>query len=341
MSLKSKLSGQSERNKEFQSIIRSIIPNKILFQTYSGKKPFGKDKDYEVLAPYKLSKASNASIVGMAFDYLARISVGQIISKKKEDSYLNLVAEKGLTFLKNELSKVVYKKLEKNYIEKLAMFIGYVHSDTENYTVDLNTYTDLEKKAYQITKNDNIRIRLEDKKILSAAIYFSKLEQIHRCKIVPEDLDELLLDKYDEEILIDLINLCDAFNNKFIDSGIVNENSDVVFNPHFGRASLLVGGADADIFIDGTLYDFKVTKSNGYKWQEFGQIIGYYLLFLIVKRFEYKESDLYNKEINKIALYKARVGEIEYLYRDDLDIEKINNAIEYMHNNFRNIFDLI
>jgi len=52
-------------------------------------------------------------------------------------------------------------------------------------------------------------------------------------------------------------------------------------NPTFGSASDLVGGADADLFIDGTLIDIKTSKHLEMERDVFNQLLGYYCLSCI------------------------------------------------------------
>ncbi|WP_279401705.1 hypothetical protein [Piscibacillus salipiscarius] len=40
---------------------------------------------------------------------------------------------------------------------------------------------------------------------------------------------------------------------------------------------MLVNGADADVFIDDTLYDFKTTKYNEFNQLDNLQLLGYFL----------------------------------------------------------------
>jgi len=54
-----------------------------------------------------------------------------------------------------------------------------------------------------------------------------------------------------------------------------------VLNPTFGSASELVGGADGDMFIDGTLIDIKTNKHLELGRDVFNQIVGYYCLACI------------------------------------------------------------
>ncbi|MEH7455630.1 hypothetical protein V7178_24570, partial [Gottfriedia acidiceleris] len=84
-------------------------------------------------------------------------------------------------------------------------------------------------------------------------------------------------------------------------------------NPEFGIGSLLVDGADGDLFIDGTLYDFKTTKKSSLDKKDNLQLIGYYLLNeLSIETFSVAPPEYTPIDINRIAFYKARYGEIEY-----------------------------
>jgi len=98
---------------------------------------------------------------------------------------------------------------------------------------------------------------------------------------------------------------------------------------------MFCGGADADIFIDDTLYDFKCTKSRGYRWLECSQIVSYYLLNIIdIQCGGIGIGDGYN--IDKLAIYRSRFGEIEIIDVGLLDDTKVEQAIEEL----RKLWDL-
>jgi hypothetical protein len=156
--------------------------------------------------------------------------------------------------------------------------------------------------------------------------------------------------EFNDNVINELRNLLIVFKEEFI-KNIVKKESIVLFNPEFGLGSELVGGADADIFIDGVLYDFKTTKNRGYVGKDVYQIIGYYLLNEITKKHKrywskrYREiSPLIIHNINKIAFYKARFGEIEYLDVSFLDefnlkgiIRKFEKILKKVNGNFEEI----
>lgn len=75
-----------------------------------------------------------------------------------------------------------------------------------------------------------------------------------------------------------------------------------LLNPTFGNASMLVCGADGDVFIDGTLIDIKVNKNLEMGRDIFNQLVGYYCLSCI------GGIDGCRGKIACIAVYFARFG---------------------------------
>lgn len=149
------------------------------------------------------------------------------------------------------------------------------------------------------------------------AVHLAKLEQLSRRRITKEeilDVEYLLFESAPKDVIKDLDNLMAVFEEKFMVPEIITKNSEVVFNPTFGVGSVLVSGADADIYIDGTLYDFKTTLDNSLKRNDNLQMIGYYLLNLLAKATmsDVLEFDYTSIDIRKLSFYKARYGEIEY-----------------------------
>lgn len=74
-------------------------------------------------------------------------------------------------------------------------------------------------------------------------------------------------------------------------------------NPDFGEASSLVGGADADLIVDGVLVDIKTTKTLSFKQDMYNQLVGYYLLSRL-GRINSKE----NVDLSSVGIYFARYG---------------------------------
>jgi len=75
-----------------------------------------------------------------------------------------------------------------------------------------------------------------------------------------------------------------------------------VLNPTFGEGSSLVGGADGDLFIDGTLVDIKVNKNLELGRDIFNQLLGYFCLSCI------GGVDGCRGKVTCVAVYFARYG---------------------------------
>ena len=123
-----------------------------------------------------------------------------------------------------------------------------------------------------------------------------------------------------------------VFDDSFLNK-VVATNSNVIFNPSFGICSTAVRGADADIFIDGVLYDFKTTKYYSYNSKDIQQIISYYLFSRInTKMYDSKSSfvsyDYDCTNIDRVSIYLARYGEINYLDIDLINPVLIEKSIE-------------
>jgi hypothetical protein len=296
MSLTSYLGGKTPSEIEFQTIIRQLIPSKNGFTTLSGRAPFS--SDYEALVPCHLIDSYDSALVGMAFDYLARMSVGRINSQNKEGAIDDLCASRGLELLKIKIGYWRCRKYRKLYKVHLSRL----------------------KEALFCRKPDDIAI-------FTAAIYLARLEMIFRSGKYPEDTS-LLKSIPPRYIVNDLASLFYLFEERFINGQIVKPTSTVVFNPDFGRiVPMIIGGADADIFIDGTLYDFKTTKNFGYRWKDAAQIVGYYLLYLAAIALNEPYVPLTRFVLDSVALYKARFGEIERVSILDLGKENVKNSL--------------
>ncbi|MDU3526736.1 hypothetical protein [Clostridium sp.] len=207
---------------------------------------------------------------------------------------------------------VILKSIKDNVIVKI-----------EEYDKDKNRIDDFElkeiSKEFKLNTNTSFiklniivngdKANLED--IIMVSVYHISEEKINNF------INWFI--KFNQNIIDELKNIFVQFREIFI-KNIIEEDSIVVFNPSFGKASELVNGADADIYIDGVLYDFKTTKKYGYVGKDISQIIGYFLLknvdekYIIINDENRKKiSPLLHYDINKLAFYKARFGEIEFL----------------------------
>ena len=153
------------------------------------------------------------------------------------------------------------------------------------------------------------------KEILRSSILLAQLDKIFREGRLDKNFGDV-----DENDIVDLENLIHLVSpNKFSVKNIC------LLNPTFGKASELVGGADADLFIDGLLIDIKTTKYLKFDRPMFNQLVGYYLLHKIGGI-----GDLPgNYEINKLGIYYSRHGELFTFDIKDLVLE--NDIVQFLN----------
>lgn len=155
-------------------------------------------------------------------------------------------------------------------------------------------------------------------KLIESSIMLAKIDIIHRSGYPMEDN----FDEIDPKDVEDIRSIFKVFTEQ---NWIAK---DICFlNPTFGEASLMVGGADADLIIDDVLIDFKTVKAAGMKRPDFNQLMGYYLLNEIGGITNYKEQH----QINKIGIYSSRYGELMVIDIDDIfDRESLPEIKEWL-----------
>ena len=153
--------------------------------------------------------------------------------------------------------------------------------------------------------------------LVESSLDLARIDGIYRGGRPPEDLGE-----YDEGDIEDCLRLMEVF-----DGCDALDGNDVYLNPEFGLASRFVGGADADIILDGKLIDFKVTGKATFKVGYWRQLVGY--LVLADAHTTLHESGIYDKmglgddpearplpDIDEIGVYFARHGEFSSVPAD-------------------------
>ncbi len=146
--------------------------------------------------------------------------------------------------------------------------------------------------------------------LIESAIDLARIDVIYRAKILPDNLG-----KYEQDDIDDLRMLITLA----ADSGVFS-GEEAYLNPIFGFSSRLVGGADCDVILDGTLIDIKATKHETFKVSYWRQLVGYLVLADIHQSLhdqgvyeELSESaeDEFRElqEIEEFGVYYARHGE--------------------------------
>lgn len=148
--------------------------------------------------------------------------------------------------------------------------------------------------------------------LLKSALLLAGLDPIVRAGVGQEYIGLI-----DEQDIQDLRNLISA-----IDLQIFKAEKYGLLNPTFGKASLLVGGADADLIIDGSIIEIKTTKSLELKRDHFNQLIGYYILYTL----DGINSERCSPEISKLAIYFSR-----HAYYHVIEIDEIISRESFPH----------
>ncbi len=279
----------NEDRKLFINYLKLSRPKDDLYKTVSKKKPFS--QEYSIKVPYSLYMRSAPSVVGTAFDYLARFMIARTIKINKDHALLNLRAENGIDFFNEDFQDEIYDKFE-ICIDQIEHYI--------NGSNEIN--------LVEVTK---------------ICCFLARLEHASRTNWVPNEETLKLLKKEDSEILKEVNSMGVVFYDDFIAKGMVKEDSVVVFNPSFGICSKKLKGADGDIFIDGVLWDFKTTKLSIKKSNDFIQMWQYLVYDRACKMYNDSTYSLANHEIKALAFYKARFGEIEYIKVRDINAKQL------------------
>ena len=189
---------------------------------------------------------------------------------------------------------------------------GFSWMPKEDYIEDkrgtLLRFSELETKVRQIVERarvdyaDYLSSGLLTDKLVESTLLLAQVDTIFRAKVVDKNLGDV--HKEDIEDLSKLISL--------IDLQFFKASRLCLLNPTFGDASLLVGGADADLVIDDAIIDIKTTKNFGLDREDFNQLMGYFVLHEIAGFGNLAPR----QSITRVGIYFARFG---YLHTIDLD----------------------
>lgn len=131
------LTGLIKTNKDVKEFFKEIKPDKNKFYTLSGKTPFS--KEYTEKVPYNLDVPYNSTLVGMAFDYLARFEIARNIDNNKQSVYKMLyhgIPAIGLNYISFALEyNLIMESLEKEFKDSLKVVEKYVNSEIDNFNI--------------------------------------------------------------------------------------------------------------------------------------------------------------------------------------------------------------
>lgn len=129
--------------------------------------------------------------------------------------------------------------------------------------------------------------------IISSAIQLAQLDPVYRASAIDPNLG-----KVEKSIVGELREMLKLAKQKDFTA-----KTYCSLNPVFD-ASLLVGGADADLIVDDTLIDIKTIQSGKMDTKQFHQLVGYFILNQL--------GGVNGKKIkiNRLGIYFSRYGEL-------------------------------
>lgn len=225
---------------------------------------------------------TNYGIVGTAFDYLLRF----YLEYHNKDTCIKRsfwVADGSFKMLCLHLKSTgeVATGFRRDKLFKKQDLLAIITDQYEQTKINYNNYVG----NGQITDE-----------LICNTIFLAKLDVLYRAGFIDENLDN-----YNHEDIKDLKSLISLVDHKNFQA-----KDKCYLNPTFGVGSFLVGNADADLIIDNTLIDIKVTKNLKLDRNFINQVLGYYILSLIGG----VNSNPDDKPIENIGIYFARHGEL-------------------------------
>lgn len=230
-------------------------------------------------------RTKNYWLVGTAFDYLLRFSLEKRFIQNVYGR--KWVAENSLDYFKG---RGVYIPTGHKIPSEYTNVKEWIDSRKSRNNMVLNKFDDC-KKIYSKFIAGELR---GSKQILEACLFLAKLDSIVR--VGPDIIERINFESEDPSDVADMANL---LRNCNLD--LFAPKKKIILNPTFGRASMLVGGGDGDIIVDGCLIDIKVKKELKLHRPEYNQLLGYYMLYLLSGIDGHKST-----KIERIGIYFAR-----------------------------------
>lgn len=160
--------------------------------------------------------------------------------------------------------------------------------------------------------------------LIRATIHLAQLDVIFRTRDIGSDLGK----SHDEDVK-DLRTLI-----TIVVPQLFQTNKLCLLNPTFGKASRLVGGADADMVIDDMIIDIKTTKDFRLDPKHFFQLLGYYALYKMAGFDGFTlQSDITKPLLTKPVL-KPKITRVAIYFSRHAHLEVIDLAAIVSQNTF-------
>jgi hypothetical protein len=260
--------------------IRKAIDEAMHFPRLTGRPPLQADP-----------KSTRYGLVGAAYDYLLRFTIEQ--TNRGKTSATPWVADRALQRFLLQSNALVLRAGKGESSLDLESSLENLDPLQARLAIRIREVLD---KAHKRHNRFLLNGVLEDG-LYESALHLASLEVLLRTGQLPEEFDVAWTE--DVEDLRNLITATPIQKFQIENIGVLN--------PSFGEGSVLVGGADGDLFIDGKLIEVKVSKAFPLRkdWQR--QIVGYVVLAHIGGIDGLPESQ---DIVSGVGYYAARFGEL-------------------------------
>ena len=303
------------------SLLKQPDVKKLFRETFPFK-PFSIDADLK--AP---PVTAHYAVVGTAFDYLARWRLGRMFPDAVERPWVAEHAVRDLAVTAGLVNRVhgsdgdTYEPATKDEHES---FRDYNPKQWDRYNALHDTASAILDEA-RAAHAQYVKTGIAADGMFRAALRLVGLDWYMRSGgtdgIGAEPVDGDVEDLRRLWGLLESGGLCD-YAEKLKSGALSNALSPVVLNPEFGRATAMVGGADADIIIDGMLVDVKTTKNGRFTTDYYHQLVGYWALSMLGGVDKASPCD-----IGRLGVYFSRHGVLKTVGVPSIMGERLNSFL--------------
>ena len=314
-------------SKEHRELFKAIAPPKTMFRSLTQDPPFAKA---EPRTPGRFQLPESA-LIGMAFYYLLRAQVARWAGESWERT-VPWVSTHGLeivlttsfgmrgTPMVHGNTEGLIDELGRLDVDEIESFYSYSFDFTDDEIALRQRLSEHYGHVYDRWVQFILGGPVLSHKMIADVWFLAKLEDIYRAGGVLSELHNRprmdpvgTLEEPPNDVVEDMKALWGLLEEH---RGFFGSSEVVSYNPTFGEASMMVGGADADLVVGTTLVDIKTTVKWGYMWADAAQLVGYYVFAAMV-------GDPW--PIDRLAIYRSRFGRIEYV-----DCDEVRQSIDLL-----------
>lgn len=258
-----------------------------------------------------IGESYERSLIGTAFDYVARSVLTKKLGRENVIPEKTLVAENGLLAFASLVNSRVPLPLTKNQIINKERIKGQeiVFKKSREIQHYLQQEYNLSVEACeQFIDGGETLITL-----IQRSIFLARLDETYRCGSIhiADEYFRFIKEPtyFSQYSTIDSNEIAEnIYKMILVFQKIIEQQtwSKAILNPVFGDYSKALGGADADFIVDDLLIDIKTSDKFRYVGNYFAQLFAYAAMARAV-----------GLTLNRVAIYYARFGKFALINLDD------------------------